>query len=106
MGKDMPRVTTQTLGVLAALTSAAMEQLSGAEIARRTNLKSGTLYPILFRLEEAKWVVSRWEDGDPRELGRPRRRLYQLTGIGEAKAREAFKEVSAMIGGLAWGNSS
>jgi len=74
-----------------------------AEVRQRERRLNG--YPILFRLEEAEWVVSRWEDGDPRKLGRPRRRLYQLTGIGEAKAREAFKEVSAMIGGLAWGNS-
>ena len=69
-----PRITTQTIKVLAALMSRTEDGLSGAEIGRTTSLASGTLYPILFRLEEAGWVESRWETEDPHELGRPRRR--------------------------------
>jgi PadR family transcriptional regulator PadR len=82
--------------------SSGMQELSGAEIARSTKLASGTLYPILFRLEEADWVESRWEKGDPRELGRPRRRLYMITGVGAKNARAAFKDVTSAIGGFAW----
>ncbi|HET9179044.1 MAG TPA: helix-turn-helix transcriptional regulator [Terriglobia bacterium] len=79
-------------------------QLSGADIARATKLQSGTLYPILLRLEQAKWLESRWEAGNPHDLGRPRRRYYRLTGLGARSARAAFRDVASSIGigGLAW----
>jgi PadR family transcriptional regulator, regulatory protein PadR len=96
------QVTTQTLKILAAL-MASQEEVSGAEIARGTKLPSGTLYPILMRLEDAKWVRSRWETEDPSCLGRPRRRLYQLTSLGASSAKAQFRELSSMIGGLIWG---
>jgi len=100
MSTESPRITTQTLGVLRAFKSS--NNLSGAEIAKVTNLKSGTLYPILFRLERANWLESRWESGEPSQLGRPRRRMYQLTGLGERNARRVYREAAEMIGGLVW----
>jgi PadR family transcriptional regulator PadR len=102
MGTSTPRITKQTLSVLGAFTSSQHEALSGAEIARKTMLQSGTLYPILSRLEHANWLESRWEIGDPSKLGRPRRRFYQLTGLGYKSAIAAYKDVSDMIGGLTW----
>lgn len=95
-------MTTQTLRVLGAFTAAQPDELSGAEITKRTGLRSGTLYPILARLEQAEWLESKWEEGDPHELGRPRRRFYQLTGFGVKGARAAYRELSEVIGGLAW----
>jgi len=97
-----PRITTQTIKFLAALMSRTEDGLSGAEIGRTTSLASGTLYPILFRLEEAGWVESRWETEDPHELGRPRRRFYNITGLGAKKARLSFREVILPLEGLAW----
>jgi DNA-binding PadR family transcriptional regulator len=97
-----PRITTQTIKVLAAFMSRTQDEISGAEIGRTTSLASGTLYPILFRLEEAGWVESRWETEDPHELGRPRRRLYQITGVGASKARMAFQEVVLPLKEFAW----
>jgi DNA-binding PadR family transcriptional regulator len=41
----------------------------------------GTLYKALGRLEERGLLASRWEDPAAAE-GRPRRRLYELTGQG------------------------
>ena len=41
----------------------------------------GTLYKALGRLEELGLLASRWEDAAAAE-GRPRRRLYALTGRG------------------------
>jgi DNA-binding PadR family transcriptional regulator len=67
--------------------------LSGAEIARTTGLASGTLYPILFRLEKSAWLQSEWEDINPSEAKRPRRRLYRVTALGEAETRAAFREL-------------
>ena len=77
-------------------------EISGAEVGRATDLASGTLYPILMRLEEAGWVESRWETEDPHELGRPRRRLYQITGVGSRKARAALREAVLSLKEFAW----
>lgn len=101
MGTDEPRITTQTLRVLAALMSPMQDEVSGAEIGRATKLASGTLYPILLRLEEAGWVKSRWEVGDPHKLGRPRRRLYKIGGVGMRKARLAFRDLALPLRELA-----
>jgi DNA-binding PadR family transcriptional regulator len=87
--------------VFAAFTASGRE-LSGAEIAKGTKLQSGTLYPILSRLEQANWLESRWETAEASDLGRPRRRLYQLTGTGEKVAARELKEMAETIGGLAW----
>jgi DNA-binding PadR family transcriptional regulator len=42
----------------------------------------GTLYKALGRLEEFGLLASRWEDPEAAAEGRPRRRLYELTGEG------------------------
>lgn len=97
-----PRLTTQTLKVLAALMTDHADSLSGAEIGRSAKLHSGTLYPILFRLEQAGWLKSWWESETPQELGRPRRRFYALTGLGSRRTKSAFRDVTSMLGELAW----
>jgi PadR family transcriptional regulator, regulatory protein PadR len=89
--------------VLGTLLSSGHIELSGAEIARATSLTSGTLYPMLFRLERAGWLESRWEEGDPRALGRPRRRLYQVTALGARNARAAVKDLEPAFRKVAWG---
>jgi PadR family transcriptional regulator, regulatory protein PadR len=48
----------------------------------------GTLYKALARLEEFGLLASRWEDPAAAE-GRPRRRLYELTGQGVRVAEQA-----------------
>lgn len=104
MGGRVPRITEQTLKTLGALVGSGSEELSGAEIAKKTKQQSGTLYPILIRLEQAEWLESRWEDGDPRELGRPRRRLYRMTALGEKAFKDALFEISQVVGEVAWAN--
>jgi PadR family transcriptional regulator, regulatory protein PadR len=49
----------------------------------------GTLYKALGRLEEFGLLSSRWEDPEAAE-GRPRRRLYELTGQGVRVAEQAL----------------
>ena len=49
----------------------------------------GTLYKALGRLEEFGLLSSRWEDAAAAE-GRPRRRLYELTGEGARVAEQAL----------------
>ncbi len=51
----------------------------------RSLTATGTLYRALHRLEEAGLVESRWEDPDSAaDEGRPRRRIYRITGAGAA----------------------
>ncbi len=49
----------------------------------------GTLYKALGRLEEFGMLASRWDDS-PTIEGRPRRRLYELTGQGAHAAEQAL----------------
>jgi PadR family transcriptional regulator, regulatory protein PadR len=51
----------------------------------------GTLYKALGRLEELGLLTSRWEDMAAAE-GRPRRRLYELTGQGARLAEQALAD--------------
>ena len=89
-----PRLSLQTLRVLSALVDAAPIELAGADIAKATGIASGTLYPILMRLEEAKWLGSRWEELDPKSAGRPRRRFYNVTLLGLQRAQKALNSLS------------
>jgi PadR family transcriptional regulator PadR len=84
------RMSLQTLRVLEAFLENPTEQLSGAEVHQQCGIASGTLYPILLRLESAGWFVSKWESIDPSSVGRPRRRLYRLTTTGLRRASEVF----------------
>jgi PadR family transcriptional regulator len=58
----------------------------------------GTLYKALGRLEEFGFLTSRWEDASAVE-GRPRRRLYELTGQGVRVAEQALADDAAMGAG-------
>ena len=79
------RLSPQTLSVLDALAAAPDEWRHGYDVAKATGLKSGSLYPILIRLQERGLLEARWEDETPE--GRPRRHLYRLTGAGAAARR-------------------
>jgi PadR family transcriptional regulator, regulatory protein PadR len=91
------RMSLQTLRVLEAFLENPTDELSGADVQRRCGIASGTLYPILLRLESAGWFVSRWETIDPASAGRPRRRLYHLTASGLTRASEVFASFSRGI---------
>jgi PadR family transcriptional regulator, regulatory protein PadR len=72
----------------------AMREQSGS----RSLTSHGTLYKALGRLEEFGLVASRWED--PAEVdGRPRRRLYELTGHGVHAAQRAAAARAAAAAG-------
>jgi predicted ArsR family transcriptional regulator len=80
--------SAQTLSVLAALCEQPSEWQHGYALAKRTGLKSGSLYPILMRLADRELVEARWQD-EP-QPGRPRRHLYRLTAAGLASATGAL----------------
>jgi PadR family transcriptional regulator, regulatory protein PadR len=87
------RLSQAALKVLRFLLDAPLVAHSGAEIARATQVLSGTLYPMLIRLEGAGWLRSEWEQIDPREQGRPRKRFYGLTSLGQNSASSALTEL-------------
>lgn len=94
----MPRVRTlspQTVAVLEVLSYRPADWLYGLEIAKLTELKSGSLYPILIRLAERGLLKSRWLE--PAELGRPPRHAYQILPKGVAALVESsFKQLTVL----------
>jgi PadR family transcriptional regulator PadR len=90
------RASKQTLKLLGALTAKATSWHYGYALSRETDLQSGTLYPILMRLEERGWLETQWES--PQALaekrgGRPPRHMYRLTAGGHAWATAALSAV-------------
>jgi PadR family transcriptional regulator, regulatory protein PadR len=78
------------------------ERLAGSDILKRIGMLSGTLYPILMRLERAGWLESEWEQLDASEAGRPRKRLYRLSANGYNKTKAALAELVVPVGGPVW----
>jgi PadR family transcriptional regulator len=80
------------------------EQFHGFELAKaladgtgaRSLTSHGTLYKALARLVEGGLLDDEWEDADiALSEGRPRRRLYRITGAGERRALEERRRVPA-----------
>lgn len=73
-------LSQQTLAVLAALAERPSDWLYGLELAAWTGLKSGSLYPILIRLDDRGLIESRWME--PTAPGRPARHGYRILPSG------------------------
>lgn len=82
-----PQMTIQTQAVLAALLQDPTAGRYGLDLSKSVGYPSGTIYPILARLEAAGWIDSEWEQIDPSAEGRRRRRYYRITAEGERAAR-------------------
>jgi PadR family transcriptional regulator PadR len=95
MGGASPRMTLATQAVLRALLEDPATERYGLELSSATGLPTGTLHPILARLEALQWLDSAWEDVDPQQVGRPRRRYYRLNHRGMALARVSLAEAYA-----------
>ena len=65
----------------------------GYDLMKAARLPSGTLYPLLARLEHHKLVASAWET--PQQEGQRPRKYYQLTGEGIRIARLELAQASA-----------
>ena len=79
----------------------------GFELAESAHLPSGSIYPILARLEKARWLDSQSEDINPSKEGRRPRRYSRLTSTGLVSATNAVREASKFFAGgqRAWANS-
>ena len=95
-------MTIPTQRVLAALLEDSARELYGLEIGEAAGLPSGTVHPILARLEGTGWLESRWEEVEPSAAGRPARRYYRFTPDGAQSARQALERAyrGRRVGGL------
>src|SRR2546421_6282552 len=72
----------------------------GLEILRRLeaagcgllHLKEGSLYPALYRLEDARKIEAVWEEGPHGRRG-ARRRIYRLTGKGKRELTKSRQDL-------------
>ena len=71
----------------------------GFDVMDATGLPSGTVYPVLRRLEQEGLVRSRWEKPElAQRESRPPRRYYELLAAAEewlAAARQRYRRPSA-----------
>lgn len=93
MSSPSRRFSAQTVDVLQALAGQGDGWLYGLEIAAATGLKSGSLYPILVRLDERGLLEGRWTPSD--RPGRPQRHAYRITGAGRSALHEALAAAPA-----------
>lgn len=90
--------------VLAIMAGAGARWCHGYELCRAAGIKSGTLYPLLIRLEAQAYLEAEWQE--PAEPGRPPRHAYRLTAAGRQLALEnpppePGREAAGMRGTLA-----
>jgi PadR family transcriptional regulator, regulatory protein PadR len=93
---DQLQITLSVLKVLREMFDRPLAEHYGLELMKGAGLKSGTLYPILSRLEKAGWIEGEWQDGA--DLGgRPPRKYYKMTTDGMSLARQALAEANQAI---------
>ena len=99
-----------TQSTAAVLQAVAAGHMYGFDIMDATGLQSGTVFPILRRLESVGILRGRWEPVSEAHRGsRPQRRLYELTEVGvecAAEAREKLARSRSMLDSLIRSNET
>jgi DNA-binding PadR family transcriptional regulator len=106
-------MTDSTQRVLRQLLDDPAAEKYGLEICKEVGLAPGTVHPLLYKFENLGWLESRFEEIDPSDAGRPRRRYYRLTPDGAEFARDALARADkpqrqqvqlhpGFAGGAAW----
>jgi PadR family transcriptional regulator, regulatory protein PadR len=67
----------------------------GYDLMKAARLPSGTLYPMLARLQDEGLVAAQWEQQREDAAGRPPRKYYQLTGEGARVVRLELAHAAA-----------
>lgn len=89
----MPRrshTSRQAIKLLSILSERAGYWSHGYDLCVATGLASGTVYPLLARLNDHGFLEARWEDS-PIE-GSPQRHLYRLNAKGRELAEDRLQE--------------
>ena len=98
--RDLLKGTTETL-ILAALQDAPSH---GYELVERLRQRSegifelgeGTLYPLLYRLEDKGLISGKWEAGN----GERRKRIYRITPRGKKQLSQRSEEWNSLVQGM------
>ncbi|HEY1239466.1 MAG TPA: PadR family transcriptional regulator [Bryobacteraceae bacterium] len=104
MGKDKAELLQGTLDLLVLKTAETMGPLHGWAIAKRIEqvsedlleMKYGTLYPALMRLEQKGWISSEWGTSENNR----RARFYSITKKGLkqlALEAENWEQMAAFV---------
>jgi PadR family transcriptional regulator PadR len=93
-------MTLTTQLVLRALLADPGREMYGREIMQAASLATGTVYPILARLQAEGWISVREETIDKHAEGRPARRYYKLTESGIENAAAAMARASSQLSRL------
>ena len=72
--------------VLSVLSGSGRQGRHGYDLCREAQIKSGTLYPLLIRLERQGFLAAEWLPSDT--PGRPARHVYRLTAQGQQLAAD------------------
>ena len=95
----MPEPRPLSLAAVRVLVSITDGARYGFDIMDATGQPSGTIYPILARLEHAGFIRGRWESaGIAQREKRPARRYYEISAAG-AKALARSVEHYRTLGG-------
>jgi DNA-binding PadR family transcriptional regulator len=97
MGSEF-RLTAPLQRIVLALLRHGEEPQYGLSLGKEVGLRSGTVYPLLARLEGMGWVTSAWEKADPSAIGRRLRRYYCLTHLGLEQASRMREELVVAVG--------
>src|SRR6266700_1882864 len=92
-----PHSSPQAICLLNALLCRPSDWRHGYDLLEETQLKSGTLYPLLMRLEDDGWLESEWHAPVP--PARAPRHAYRLTARGRAFAQSRVSETSDRTAG-------
>jgi PadR family transcriptional regulator, regulatory protein PadR len=104
LSRELKKGTTPLL-ILALLEQ---EPRHGYDICKRIEAQSqgvvrvhaASLYPLLYRLEQRRWIEGRWVE----KAGERRRRFYRITALGRkqlAAQRRSWLEFAQAIGRVA-----
>lgn len=95
-----PNTSPHTRAVLHSLLQTYPSHTYGYDLSKATELRSGTLYPILQRLHEQGYLDARWEESP--HPGRPPRHIYRLSdaGLKLARARHDPQPLRRLKGAL------
>jgi len=96
----MPSDKPLSLAAVAVLKAIADGTRYGFDIMDATGFPSGTVYPILGRMEKAELVRARWEAvSTARKDKRPPRRYYEISGAGARALGQSIQHYRT-VGGL------
>ena len=81
------RVSSAFLSIAWFFLERPQEKLCGSDVMKELKLPSGTVYPILARMNKHGWLTRELEEVDPKVVNRPQRHYYIVTQAGLTEGR-------------------